>query len=77
VESKIGYFGSMKTTIDIPEETLRDAVKFSKAKTKREAILTALNEYNRRQRVEKLIKKFGSMDGIMTQEQLRKMREDS
>lgn len=67
----------MKTTIDIPEETLRDAVKFSKAKTKREAILTALNEYNRRQRVEKLIKKFGSMDGIMTQEQLRKMREDS
>ena len=77
MESKIGYFGSMKTTIDIPEETLRDAVKFSKAKTKREAILTALNEYNRRQRVEKLIKKFGSMDGIMTQEQLRKMREDS
>ena len=67
----------MKTTIDIPEETLRDAVKFSKAKTKREAILTALNEYNRRQRVEKLIKKFGTMDGIMTQEQLRKMREDS
>ena len=67
----------MKTTVDIPDQTLKDALKFSKAKTKREAILTALNEYNRRQRVEKLIKKFGSMDGIMTQEQLRKMREDS
>ena len=67
----------MKTTVDIPDKTLKDAVKFSKAKTKRAAILTALNEYNRRQRVEKLIKKFGTMDGIMTQEQLRKMREDS
>ena len=67
----------MKTTVDIPDKTLKDAVKFSKAKTKRAAILTALNEYNRRQRVEKLIKKFGTMDGIMTQEQLRRMREDS
>ncbi len=67
----------MKTTVDIPEQTLKDALKFSKAKTKREAILTALEEYNRRCRVERLIAKFGTMDGIMTQEQLRKMREDS
>jgi hypothetical protein len=67
----------MKTTVDIPEKTLKDAVKFSKAKTKREAILMALDEYNRCQRVERIIKKFGAMDGIMTQEQLRKMREDS
>jgi hypothetical protein len=67
----------MKTTVDIPEKTLKEAIKFSKAKTKREAIVTALDEYNRRQRVERIIKKFGTMDGIMTQEQLRKMREDS
>jgi hypothetical protein len=67
----------MKTTVDIPEKTLKDAVRFSKAKTKREAIVTALDQYNRRQRVEKLIKKFGTMGGIMTQEQLRKMREDA
>jgi hypothetical protein len=67
----------MKTTVDIPEKTLKETIKHSKAKTKREAILTAMDEYNRRRRVEQLIMKFGTMDGIMTQEDLRKMREDS
>jgi Arc/MetJ family transcription regulator len=68
---------SMKTTVDIPEKTLKEAMKFSKAKTKREAIVKALDEYVRREQVERLISKFGTMDGIMTQEDLRKMREDS
>jgi len=67
----------MKTTVDIPEKILKDAIKFTGAKTKREAVNTAVAEYNRRCRVERLIKKFGAMDGIMTQEELRKMREDS
>lgn len=67
----------MKTTVDIPEKTLKEAMKFSKAKTKREAIVKALDEYVRREQVERLISKFGTMDGIMTQEDLRKMREDS
>ena len=67
----------MKTTVDIPEKTLKDAIKFSKAKTKREIIVRALEEYVRRERVERLIAKFGTMDGIMTQDDLRKMREDS
>ncbi len=65
----------MKTTVDIPEKTLKAALKFSKAKTKREIIVHALDEYVRRERVERLIAKFGTMDGIMTQEDLRKMRE--
>ncbi len=65
----------MKTTVDIPDKTLKDALKFSKAKTKREIIVWALDEYVRRERVERLIAKFGTMDGIMTQEDLRKMRE--
>ena len=66
----------MKTTVDIPDKTLKDAVRFSKAKTKREAILTALDEYNRRCRVEKILGFLGKMDGIMTQAELRRMRED-
>ncbi len=65
----------MKTTVDIPDKTLKDAIRFSKAKTKREAILTALEEYNRRQKAEEFIKLAGTMDGIMTQDELRKMRE--
>jgi hypothetical protein len=65
----------MKTTVDIPEKTLRDAVRFSKAKTKREAIVTALDEYNRRKRAEEFVKLAGTFDGFMTQDELRKMRE--
>jgi hypothetical protein len=46
----------MKTTIDIPEDEIKDAIKYAKAKTKREAIVTAVVEYNRRQRMAELIK---------------------
>jgi Arc/MetJ family transcription regulator len=38
----------MKTTIDIPEKVLRDAMRFTKAKTRREAVVTVLEEFNRR-----------------------------
>ncbi len=32
----------MKTTIDIPENELRDAIRFTKARTKREAVVKVL-----------------------------------
>ena len=34
----------MKTTVDIPDKMLRDAMRHTKAKTKREAIVKALEE---------------------------------
>jgi hypothetical protein len=66
----------MKTTVDIPEKTLKETIKHSKAKTKREAIVTAMDEYNRSQRVKRILGFLGKMDGIMTQAELRRMRED-
>ena len=65
----------MKTTIDIPDNELKEAMQHAQVKTKRDAVLAALREYNRLQRVEKIIAKFGTMDGIMTQAELAKMRE--
>jgi hypothetical protein len=65
----------MKTTLDIPDKALRDVIKFSREKTKRAAVLTAINEYNRRRHVAKFLKKLGTMDGFMTLEELYKMRE--
>jgi hypothetical protein len=53
---------SMKTTIDIPEKALADAMRYTGAKTKREAVVKALEEFNRRQMVEKLIANFGTLD---------------
>jgi Arc/MetJ family transcription regulator len=51
----------MKTTVDIPEAALNDAMRFTGAKTKREAVVKALEDFNRRQRAEALIKLAGSM----------------
>lgn len=56
------YLESMKTTIDIPEAALADAMRFTGAKTKREAVVKALEGYNRQQRVQDLVASFGTLD---------------
>ena len=66
----------MKTTVDIPDQELREAMRHTGAKTKREAVVIALSELNRRRRLQKLAERFGTLDGFMTQEDLRKMREE-
>jgi Arc/MetJ family transcription regulator len=71
------YFGSMKTTIDIPEKVMKETIRHTGAKTKKDAILTAVEKYNKRQRLEALAERLhGSMPGFMTQEDLKVMRED-
>lgn len=50
----------MKTTVDIPESELRDAMRFTKAKTKREAVVTVLEEFNRRRRMAELVRYSGT-----------------
>lgn len=52
----------MKTTIDIPEKALADAMRFTGAKTKREAVVKALEEFNRLQKVKELVASFGTLD---------------
>jgi Arc/MetJ family transcription regulator len=72
------YFRSMKTTIDIPEELLRETIKRTKAKTKRDAVVTALEKFNRLQRLRELNAKLrGTFVDFMTQEDLKIMREDA
>ena len=67
----------MKTTIDIPDKLLREAIKHTGAKTKRDAVVTAIEEFNRRRRLEELAERLhGSCPGFMSQEDLRRMRED-
>ena len=52
----------MKTTIDIPENDLVEAMRFLNAKSKREAVVTALREFNRRRRMARLIRFSGTCD---------------
>ncbi|MEA2694461.1 MAG: hypothetical protein QOJ16_3848 [Acidobacteriota bacterium] len=66
----------MKTTVDIPEEALEEAIRHTGAKTKREAVVIALSELNRRRRLQSLAEKFGTLEGFMTPGELRQMREE-
>ncbi len=50
----------MRTTVDIPDDLLKKVMHWSKAKTRSEAIRTALAEYVRREAVEALIAMAGT-----------------
>jgi Arc/MetJ family transcription regulator len=67
----------MKTTIDIPDEVLQEAIKHTGAKTKRDAVVTAVDEFNRRRRFEEMAERLhGSCPNLMTQSDLQRMRKD-
>ncbi len=64
----------MKTTIDIPDDELRAAMRFTRAKTKREAVVTAIVDFNRRRRMADLIKYAGTCPDLMTVDELQAQR---
>lgn len=64
----------MKTTVDIPESDLADAMRFTQAKTKREAIVAAIQEFNRRRRMAELVKHAGTCADLITVEELQSQR---
>ena len=66
----------MKTTIDIPDGLLEETMKFTGAKTKREAVVTAVERFKRLKRLEKLNARVrGQFKDFMTQNDLKAMRE--
>ena len=64
----------VKTTIDIPDNELTDAIRFTRAKTKREAVVTALADFNRRRRMAELVRYAGTCPDMMTVDELRAQR---
>ena len=60
--------------MDIPQGELEDAMRFTRARTKREAIVTAIMEFNRRRRMAELAKRAGTCPDLMTVEELRESR---
>lgn len=64
----------MKTTVDIPDRELADAMRFTRARTKREAIVTAIMDFNRRRRISALARHAGTLDTFMTAEELQRLR---
>jgi len=66
----------MRTTIDIDKELLEEALKISKARTKKDLINLSLKEYIRRMRLKSLKKKLGNYDLKIDLNDLEKGRED-
>lgn len=60
----------MKTAIDLPDKELLDAIQFTGAKTKKEALVNALAELNRRCRMARLAERLGSSDTFCTADEV-------
>lgn len=73
-DGKLRYIVRMKTTIDIPEELLRDVKKAASVRTNKEAVITALAEYLRVRRSADLVEILGTFDDFMTGEDLERER---
>ncbi|MBI4653841.1 MAG: type II toxin-antitoxin system VapB family antitoxin [Nitrospirae bacterium] len=67
----------MKTTLDIDNGILKKVMEISKSKTKKGAIVIALNEYLRLKKREELKGLIGNYKGFnLTLDDLRKMRHE-
>ncbi|MEN9535654.1 MAG: hypothetical protein RLZ22_934 [Verrucomicrobiota bacterium] len=60
----------MKTTIDIPEKLLAETMRFTGAKTKREAVVDALEEFSRLRKVESLFAAAGTFPNLISNDEL-------
>lgn len=49
-------------------------MRFTRARTKREAIVTAIVDFNRRRRMAELARRGGSCPGMMTVEEIQRLR---
>jgi hypothetical protein len=54
----------MKATFDIPDPIMEETTMHSNAATEQEAVLIALEDYNRRHRTAKLMRIFGTFKSI-------------
>ncbi|MBI2821225.1 MAG: type II toxin-antitoxin system VapB family antitoxin [Acidobacteria bacterium] len=66
----------MKTTIDIPKQELEEVIRFTRSKTKRDAVITAIRDFNRRQRLARLTHVLGSFEEFMTADDLKRLRQE-
>lgn len=63
-----------KANYDLPDDKLARVVKLSKASSKREAILIALDEYLRKKALERLANSYGKIPLKWTRGSLKKYR---
>lgn len=62
---------SMRTTVEVPDDELAAVMRFTQAATRREAIVTAIADYNRRRRMAALLEHAGKAGSSITPEELQ------
>jgi hypothetical protein len=67
-------YGPM-TMANIPDEALQKAMRAAHTTSPEDTVVRALEEFSRQHSQASLIKHLGTLDGLMTQEELRKSRE--
>jgi Arc/MetJ family transcription regulator len=65
----------MRTTLDLPENLLAEAQQLTGSATKKETVVTALEEVIRARRRQELIDMLGTVKLNLTPEDIREMRE--
>jgi len=64
----------MKTTVDIPDQELADAIRFTNARTNSAAIVGASVYFNQRMRMAERTKYAGSCPDLVTPEEIQAIR---
>lgn len=64
----------MRITVHVPDSELEDAIRFTNARTTRQAIVSAVAEFNRRMRMARLVGHAGTCENLMTPEELQAQR---
>jgi hypothetical protein len=63
-----------KANYDLPAETLEEVMTLSQSKSKREAIIIALESYIKKKKLERLIDSYGKISLSWTRKSLEKYR---
>ena len=61
----------MKTTLDIPDELMKEAMTVSKSRTKKDAVITGLRELIRQRKIERVLASAGKLEFSDTWERAR------
>ncbi len=71
---ELDILSTMKTTLDLPEDLLREARSLTSVKTKRGLVIRALQELVRRRRIERLFERAGRREFRLDNADLERLR---
>ncbi len=61
----------MRTTVNVPEELLLEVERLAKARSRREALIIALDDYVRRKRLQRVVDSEGELEFDLSAKQMR------